>query len=156
MIYVFDTNSIRILRNYYPQRFPTFWSYFDNAVNEGIVISVREVYKELELQVSKIWIWEWIEKSKSMFNIPISYEYEFVREIFNVPNFKTLIGVKQLLRGQPVADPFIIAAARVQNGCVVTEETEKPNAANIPNICRYFSVSCTNMKGFLEKMDWQF
>lgn len=32
MIYVFDTNSFRVLGNYYPDRFPSFWEMFDGLV----------------------------------------------------------------------------------------------------------------------------
>ena len=51
MAYVFDTNSFRVLGNYYPDQFPTFWERFDRAVTDGKIVSVREVRRELEAQV---------------------------------------------------------------------------------------------------------
>ena len=52
--------------------------------------------------------------------------------------------------------PFIVAAAKVINGCVVTEESKKPNAPNIPNVCEYFNIECTNLQGFMEREGWKF
>ena len=48
MAYVFDTNSFRVLGNYYPDQFPTFWERFNRAVTDGKIVSVREVRRELE------------------------------------------------------------------------------------------------------------
>jgi len=66
------------------------------------------------------------------------------------------VGEQQRLRGFPVADPFVVACARVRNGCVVTEEAKKPNAAKIPNVCEHFGLECTNVEGFMARNDWQF
>jgi len=33
-LYVFDANNFRVLRNYYPDRFPTFWNQFEEAITD--------------------------------------------------------------------------------------------------------------------------
>lgn len=48
MIYVFDTNSFRVLSHYFPEIFPTVWENINLMVSNGNFISVREVYNELE------------------------------------------------------------------------------------------------------------
>ncbi len=156
MPYVFDTNSFRVLENYYPKRFPTFWSYFEDAVETGTVVSVREVYKEMENQARTSWFLEWAKEHRDSFLTPSSEEMQFVAEIFRVPHFSSLVGTEQQLKGSPVADPFIIACAKVREGCMVTEEASKRNAAKIPNICQYFGIECTNTEGFLDSMGWEF
>jgi hypothetical protein len=70
MLYVFDTNSIRVLGNYYPERFPTFWRRFDEAVHEGRVVSVREVLNELEKQSVAPWLLQWVQAHRSSFLLP--------------------------------------------------------------------------------------
>ena len=110
MVYVFDTNSMRVLGNYYPARFPTFWQLFDDAVATGLVVSVREVRNELEDQVTKDWYLNWIAGHREMFLIPGPDETDFVGEIFRVAHFHALVGETQRLRGQPVADPFSLLA----------------------------------------------
>ena len=42
------------------------------------------------------------------------------------------------------------------NYCVVTQESERPHAAKIPNICEHFGVDWTNLKGFMERENWSF
>jgi len=156
MVYVFDTNSMRVLGNYYPGQFPTFWQLFDDGVSAGLVVSVREVRNELEDQITKDWYLKWIAAHRTMFLVPGTDETEFVSEIFTVAHFHTLVGETQRLRGQPVADPFVIACAKVRDGTVVTEEGMKPNAAKIPNVCAHFGIPCTNVEGFLSENGWQF
>lgn len=110
----------------------------------------------MENLVRPEWLLEWAKQRRAIFIKPGSAETEFVAEIFRVPHFRTLVGATQILQGSTVADPFIIAAARVLEGCVVTEEALKPNAAKIPNICQHFGIECTNMEGFLDRMGWRF
>ncbi|HSY51007.1 MAG TPA: DUF4411 family protein [Thermoanaerobaculia bacterium] len=154
MIYVFDTSSIIVMGHYFPDRFPTFWNNFEGAVGDGTVISVREVLKELASP--REWLMDWIENHKEMFLVPGPEETKFVAKIFQVPHFQMLVTETQRLRGQPVADPFVIACASVRAGTVVTEESRKPNSARIPNVCDHFGVACTNVEGFLAQNNWQF
>lgn len=156
MKYVFDTNSFRVLENYYPERFPTFWDNFNDAVEAETVVSVREVYSEMESGVRTLWLWERAKQHREIFLKPGSAEMGFVAEIFRVPHFRTLVGTTQVLQGSTVADPFIIACARELEGCVVTQEAVKPHAAKIPNVCEHFGVECTNVEGFLDRMGWKF
>jgi len=156
MLYVFDTNSMRVLGHYYPKRFPTFWQRFSEAVAGGSVLSVREVYNELQFQVTEDWYRDWIEDHKTMFVVPAAEEAQFVAQIFTVGHFRIMVGEKQRLKGQPVADPFLIACAHARGGVVVSEEQEKPNAAKVPNVCKHFGVPCTNVAGFLEAVGWEF
>lgn len=156
MIYVFDSSSFIVIGHYFPDRFPTFWGSFNIAVNEAKVISVREVYNELNVQANRPHLLDWIESNKRIFLKPTPAETQFVREIFSVQHFQNLISEKQRLKGSPIADPFVIASAKIQNGIVITEETFKPNAAKIPNICRHFNIVCTNLEGFMEQEGWAF
>ena len=54
---------------------------------------------------------------------------------------------KARLQGKPVADPFIIACAKIKDGCVITEEALKPNAPKIPTVCQHFSIDCSGFNG---------
>jgi len=83
-------------------------------------------------------------------------EAAFVSKIFSVPHFAQLISAKAQMTGQPVADPFLIAAAHECGGTVVTQERLKPNAAKIPNVCQHFGISCMNFEGFLKAEGYSF
>lgn len=57
---------------------------------------------------------------------------------------------------KPVADPFIIACAKIKYGCVITAEALKPNAPKILTVCQHFPIDCTNVQGLMEREGWQF
>lgn len=156
MIYLLDSNSFGVLKNYYPTTFPTFWEKIEELATSGRLVSVREVRKEMERRSDSEHLARWVDAHKDLFSGPTEDELRYVAEIFAVPHFQQLIGRKQLLRGTPVADPFIIARARALYGCVVTEEKLKPNAAQVPNVCQHFGVACCDVEGMLSTEEWSF
>jgi len=155
MIHVVDTSSFRELERYYQDVFPTFWKLFQADVDAGGVVSVREVRRELEA-CPETNVIAWAKGNPGIFKPPTEAEAVFVGQIFAVPHFKQLISAKAQTTGQPVADPFLIAAAKACGGTVVTQEREKPNAAKIPNVCGHFGISCTTLEGFLKDKSWSF
>jgi hypothetical protein len=156
MIYVFDSSPLIVLfRHYYPDRFPSLWENFDALVLEHRIISVREVRKELEGYGDRLS--DWVKGHREFFLTPTTDEFNFVNEIFKITHFQMLIRKKERLNGKPVADPFVIAKAKIQEeGCVVTQEVKKPNAARIPNVCEHFDVPCLNLEAFMENEKWRF
>lgn len=155
-MHLFDSNSFRVIGNYYPDVFPSFWTEFDKAVRAGSVGSVREVQKELELQNPVDHLIQWCDGNKPVFPAPTEDEMHAVADIFAVAHFQQLIGEKQRLRGSPVADPFLVARARVIGATVVTEEALKPNAAKIPNVCQHFGIGFMDVRTFLQERGWRF
>ena len=156
MAYVFDTSSFSVIGNYYPEQFPTFWEKFDQAATAGTIISVREVRRELDFYVPYPHLSDWVKDHGDIFSPPIPAETQFVQEIFSVRHFQMLVSEKDRLAGNLGADPFVIARAKVINGCVITEETRRPHAARIPNVCDHFEVDCTNLQEFMEREGWTF
>lgn len=156
MIYVWDTSSFIVLSHYFPERFPSFWEQLNGCVKEGRILSVREVRKELDSDAAKPHLTEWIQQNRHIFLSPSEQELEFVAEIFKVPRFQDLIRRRQRLRGTPVADPFVIALAKIREACVVTEETKKPHGARIPNACEHFDIDCTTLEGLMERERWRY
>ena len=156
MIYVFDASSFIVLNHYYPDRIPSFWRNFDEFVFQGKILSVREVFNELSGKGNKAHLEKWIKVNKRIFMLPSGQETLFVGQIFSVRHFQYLVGQRQRLKGTPVADPFVIASAKIRKACVVTEEDKKPNAAKIPNVCEHFKIDCTNLEGFMERQGWSF
>ena len=157
--YVFDTSSISVLKSYYPDTFVTFWDLFEDHTDAGKIISTREVLKEIEGMgnLRSAHVQDWVDNYKHIFKIPTSDETHFVYEMFKVtPHFKSLIGNKQTLNGRPVADPFVIASAKIHNAAVVTEEKFKPHAAKIPNVCLKYGIDCISIEEMLRKEKWEF
>ncbi len=131
MIYVFDTNSFSEMSPYFPDVFPAFWMKFEQAVAAGEITSTREVLRELN-NGPQHHVLEWCKRNKSIFPISDARETGFIPRIFAVPHFQQLIGQKQMLRGTPVADPFVIARAAALGGSIVSEESPKVGKPNIP------------------------
>jgi hypothetical protein len=156
MIYIFDTSSFVVLKNFYPSTFATLWSNLDSLITQGTISSVSEAYNELLNYNDVDYIQDWAKKNKSIFLKPTNAELEFVSQIFKVTHFQYLIGNQAMLKGTPVADPFVIASAKVKNGIVVTEEKYKSNAAKIPNVCQHFKIDCINLETFMSNQGWKF
>lgn len=156
MIYVFDSSTlIHLFRYYYPGRFPSLWENFDALVLEQCIISVPEVRNELDGHGDRLS--DWVKDHHEAFLKPTTDELYFVRVIFEVPRFQGLVRKKEQLRGKPVADPFVIATAQaLEEGCVVTQEVKKKNAARIPNVCEHFDIPCLNLEAFMENEKWRF
>lgn len=155
MIHIFDTSSLSELDAYYPNIFKSFWARLDAAASAGDIISTREVRAELE-RSGLVNVLAWAKLNSDMFTTPGAAETAFVAQIFAVQHFQALINTKAALNGTPVADPFVVACAKIKGGTVVTEERFKPNAAKIPNVCAHFQIPCINLETFMRNMGWSF
>ncbi len=152
-MYVFDNNSFRELGSYYPNQFPSFWIEFNRAVEDTkIITSVREVYRELEFYTRPRHdhITNWVKEHRSIFNEPSIDERNFVNQILSTKNFKDMLRHEHLYEGKPCADPFIIAAAKSINACVVTEESKNLTLQIFP---MYVIISTLNARTY--KDSWK-
>jgi hypothetical protein len=157
MIYIFDNNTLSgIFRHYYRDSFPSFWSLFDEMVNEGVARSVREVHNEIKKLSRRDELETWAKNHPDFFPDPTPVELAFITQIYSVPHFLNSISQQKLLKGGPFADPFIIAKAYAEQGTVVTQEKLTPHAAKIPNICAHFKIPCINLQEFLKTQNWSF
>ena len=165
MIYVLDTSSLRSLQHFYPSVFKTIWEGLNSLVQQQNLVSTREVWNEIERQNLSADVLAWSKQNKKIFTTPNAAELKFVTQILKITHFQSLIGERQRLKGTPVADPFVIACAKIKGGTVVTEEgwlrvtsilTPKPNAAKIPNVCHHFNVPCINLEEFMRQQGWAF
>jgi hypothetical protein len=156
MIYVFDNSSLSRLKHFFPEVFVSIWAGLDTLVEENRLISTREVWNELQRGVVDVSVNSWLKVRKEIFTTPDARELQFVSHIFQVRHFQGLIGEQQRLKGTPVADPFVIACAKIRQGTVVTEEQYKSNAAKIPNVCEHFNIPCVNLEDFMKQQNWSF
>lgn len=157
MIYVFDNDAFRIMSHYYPTTFKTLWENMDLLADTGELISVKDVVREIESKLPNLGFLEpWIKKQKKIFVAPEPNEMLFVAEIFRIAHFRMEMGEQAILRGDPHADPFLIAAAKVRSGTVVTQEKWKPNSGKIPNVCDHFGVPHMTIEKFFQTQSWTF
>lgn len=136
---------------YYPKRFPSFWETIDQLVVDSVLMSVREVRKELENRCRFVHIEEWVHKHPEIFPLPTANECKIVADLFKKEQYRGFVKRDNLLKGTPVADPFIIASAKISNRCVVTQESDKVGGARIPTACKELGIECIDLEGFLEQ-----
>ncbi len=156
--YVFDTNSLSVIfKHYYCDSFVSFWKKFNSSVKKKEIISVRQVRKEILKLKNNSYLEKWVkEVDNDFFSDPNIDELRFINEIYSIKHFQVNIGRRQRLKGEPFADPFVIAKACILNCCVVTEEKYKENSAKMPAICRHFEIDCINLEIFLKREKWIF
>lgn len=156
MTYVLDSGPLILLfRHYYPDRFPSLWQRFDALVTAGTVVSVSEVARELDGHEDRLS--NWVHGNGAFFQKPTVAEMTFVAGIFEVAHFQGLIRQQERLQGKPVADPFVVAkAAKLDDGCVVTTEKFKENAAKLPNVCDHFEIGHIDLEEFMSLESWTF
>lgn len=150
--YVIDSGPIINLNNYFNEIFVTFWNQIDIIFKSGAIISSSEVFRELN-QSDDI-AFSLAKKYKEIFLKPDIKEQRLIKEILS--KHKELIKQKNISRGLPVADPFVIAQAINYNAILITSESLKPNAHNIPNICKEYNIECIGLKDFFLKENWKF
>ncbi len=154
MIYVFDSGPfITVFNHYYPDNFPSFWEKFNHYVQDGDIVSVRSVKTELSNRGDAL---SDFVKKHDIFTTPTDEETAFVATIFANKHFTNLISQKAILLGKEIADPYVIAKAKIADACVVTQEKLKPNAAKIPNVCDHFKIPCVDLEGFMKREGWTF
>ena len=156
MTYVLDSSSFIVLGHFNPDLFPSFWENFDHLVASDRVITVREVRKEIDNHIARPSLVAWIKENSSIFLSPTAEETEFLRSVFSIERFRSLLKPSQLLRAGPAADPFLVALAHTRRACLVTEETRKNNAVRIPDVCDFYRIDCTNLDGMMKREGWRF
>lgn len=156
MNYVFDTSPLSVLfKNFYRRTFRSLWERFDELVEDGRIVSTREVLREIEDGASAA-LTEWAGQHAVLFATPTAAEGAFVARIYSVPHFQQNIEQQKLLQGGKHADSFVIAKAAVEGRAVVTMEQVRPNAVKIPNICQHFGVQWLSLEDFMEAEEWEF
>jgi hypothetical protein len=156
MSYAFDNSPLsHLFKNFYRDAFPSLWEKFDALVDEGRILSTREVLREIgDSSIEPLR--DWCEDHEEIFTTPTVEEGGFVARIFGVAHFRQNIELQKLLKGGFNADPFVIARAALAGCPVVTMERLKDNAAKIPNICGHFGVECLTLEEFMRRENWRF
>ena len=152
MKYVIDTNALRtFFRFYYRQVTPELYDNLDKMIKNSELISVKEVYNEMERQHQRDSdILKELKNIKHIFLEPTNEEeINIVQDIYKNINFRNNIKEKNILNGRPVADAFLVAKAKIENAVLITSEKFSPNAAKIPNMCEKYDVKYINYEQFL-------
>lgn len=154
-LYVVDANvMMEAARTYYAfQRVPGFWQWMAERITDGTIRTASLVGEEIEFPQELV---EWVaEQGANGFFIDVSdpaiqAKYaEIAHWVVTQP-----FGPEHIAKFLDGADPWIISAAVVLDGAVVTQERQA-NAGSrkvkIPNVCEAFEVRCVSTFQMLEE-----
>ncbi len=139
--YIIDTCSLIQLRRAYPlDVFPSVWAKVGNMADAGILISIEDVYEELQIQDDEVS--EWAKQHSDMF-LPLDGIVQ-IKALQILSTHRDLVDLKKRKSG---ADPFVIATALVYSCILVTEEepSRSPNKLKIPDTCKDYNIQCIQL-----------
>ena len=149
-IYVIDACALIDAAKEYNMSKKTFspiWEAFEELINNGQLITSVEIQDELKDDD----LIAWTKKHKELF-VPLTKEIQV--QVFEVlKKYPTLIKMKSTSNSN--GDPFLVATAIVNNGCIITNERpgdEKTGDYHIPNVCKGFDISYMNLHAFIDKL----
>lgn len=139
MKYSFDANAlIGPWRRTYPiDVFPPFWDHIDEMMQRGEITIVAEVFHELEMGGDDLYQWV-SQRSIAVVEMDAPIQ-QSTRDILS--KFPRLINAR---KQRSMADPFVIAHAKLIGGTVVSEEPKSgnPNQPRIPDVCDALGIPC--------------
>jgi hypothetical protein len=89
------------------------WEEVERLIIAGEIVFVKESYSELERQCTSEENVRWLKGNKKYFSAPSNEECEIVAQLYANRNFQSNIARKNILNGQPVADAFLVARAKI-------------------------------------------
>lgn len=145
--YVFDSNIFINLERRQPiDIYPSLWNKISELMENGTIISSREVYDEI--MIGDDALKKWVKDRKEYFlpsSVPVQQE---VRTILMEHR-----GLVEGGRKKNSADPFVIALAKLKYCKIVTEEIRSNNneSPKIPNVCDHYDIKCINFVDFMRE-----
>lgn len=156
-VFLADANTfIAPSRNYYSFDFaPLFWERLGENIENGNILLLDKVYDELSPGDDQLS--EWLMGLSSL--VPIKHKVPAIISVYAevLTHLQTsgFYNQKALAKWSDahVADPWLIACAKVHECTVVTFETpvgnlnkqNKISNPKIPDVCNAFNVECTNL-----------
>lgn len=150
--YVFDTNIFINLQRRQPiDIYPSVWIKIGELMEEGIIISSREVYDEIS--VGGDVLEEWAKKRREYF---LPSEVSIQKRVRGILHSHR--GLVEGGKKKNSADPFVVALAQELKCKVVTEEarTGNKNSPKIPDVCDEYKIGCIDFVGFSRELKLAF
>lgn len=155
--YLLDANIFINANRYYKREFfPIVWNFFRNTPE---VLMLDRVYREIVALDDELSEWAKVYyKNNSISADQFIVEYQQVSEYLVGSQKWEPAGYEQWTNDYEKADPWLIACAKHNNYCIVTDENKKgpngnktANEPKIPFVAEQLSVSTINFWTFLRK-----
>lgn len=137
-------------RHYRPKGFPSFWDRVHHAIEDGVFIAPAIVLNELERKEDDLWQWT---KEREQLFIPLTVDLQLAQEDI-INRFSRLINQSN---GKSMADPWVIALAKLRGCPVVTyERAGSLNNPRIPDVCMKMGIGCLRLDEVIDALGWTF
>lgn len=152
MQYSIDTSALMDAwsRWYPPDLFPSLWGRLEQSTDDQQIVASEEVRNELERKDDDLFAW--VSSRPKMFLELDDYTQVAASEILG--EFPKMVDERT---GKSMADPFVIAVARVHDLAVVTGEkggtVQRPK---IPNVCDHYGLRCIDIVSLIRELQFQF
>jgi hypothetical protein len=151
--YCIDTSALLDgwVRWYPPDTFHTLWRNIEALIEQAAIVAPEEVLMELSKKDDDVH--KWAKRNKAMFLAPIEDIQIATSEVLG--RFPRLVDSR---KDRSQADPFVIAAARVYDLIVVTEE-KRPGTEDrptIPIVCTSFGIRHMRLLDMIRDQGWRF
>lgn len=151
--YLIDSNVLIACAFNTPfEYFPSFWIKLEEYINNNQVIICDAVVTEISAKADELK--KWISNYKSLYRK--TFEPDIVVEAKLIINkYPNLVDINN---PNDQADPYLIALAKIDNLCLISDEKYSENAtkARIPYVCKNETVDCLTRFDFFKKESWKF
>lgn len=150
--YVVDSSSLIQAWEVYPEnQFGDLWAQLEALIEQGRMRAPEDV--RLELAAGADPLTKWAKAHKDLFYPTDERLLREMREVSKLPGFVVTTGRKNM------ADPWVVALARVRESVVITEEKGKgtgPGVVKIPDACKHFNLQHSRIQGLFARENWIF
>lgn len=159
--YVIDSSSLIELNRRYPiDVFPGPWDGIEDLIRRGLLVSHKEVLKEISVMDDSLK--KWSMRQKNFFKEVDEKQMGIVREILE--KYPSLAKSDS---ETAAADPFVIALAvetspqktllqTAKGKIIVTEERLRGNKVKIPFVCKDYKIECITIIELCRSEGWTF
>lgn len=156
-IYCIDTSSLVAawVERYPTDVVPSFWTPFERAISNGLVIAPEEVREEI---VGPEDLKDWVGNHSGMFRSLDAALQQSVREVVSRLQKHAQHHRYKLDPLSFRADPFVVALARLANCAVVSEEGANAmdgGRPKIPNLCGWYGLRAVNLLTLMREQRFQ-
>ena len=133
---------------YSPQFTKGYWELLHKMAENGVVFSPVEVKREIGKIDDELLKWV---KDKDFFKEPDDGVQKYLKKIMK--NYPRLV---DNIKGRSIADPWVIAHAKIEDALVVTTEQEASKKIKIPDVCKKENIPCIDIHDFVKEMKIEF
>ncbi len=149
--YVIDTSAlVDLKRNYPPKVFQnTVWVKIDNAFNNQLVVSTREVYNEVKR--GSDFLVDWVNKHSNSFLYPGKEEMVLVRELQD--KYEYFVDWRS---EKPHADIWVVACAVHYGLTIIQHEKLQYNKQKLPFVAGELELKYLTLPELFTVEKWEF